>query len=171
MFRKTIGAVLGLALMITPAFALSQFYQGNSGQWTIEGYTGGKNFCSAKTYWDGGASYMSLFNMQGSDVFSLMIHNEDWYIGDSRGLYDLVVEFNGAAGYDAMPGTYELKDRQTIIIRDLTEAFLINWIKYREMTLVMPGNIQSFRIGLIGTSDSVDMFSECIEMLNGEVGD
>lgn len=170
MIRKTLlAAALALSLITTPALALSQFYQGNSGQWTIEGYTGGKNFCSAKTYWDGGASYMSLFNMRGSDVFSLMIHNEEWNIGDPRGLYDLNVFFSGSAGADTMPGTYELKDSQTIVIRDLTDAFLINWVQYRTMVLQMPGNIQSFRIGLIGTSDSVDMFSECIEMLNGEV--
>ena len=170
MFRKTIGAVLGLALMITPAFALSQFYQGNSGQWTIEGYVGNKNFCSAKTYW-GNDSYMSLFNMRGSDTFSLWIHNENWNIVDERGLYDIVINFSGSAGYDSMPGTYELLDNQTIVIRNLTDAFIANWIQYRVMTIDMPGNIAGFRIGLTGTSDSVDMFDECIYMLNGGPGD
>lgn len=170
MFKKLTAAALGLALMITPAFALSQFYKGDSGQWTIEGYTGGKNFCSAKTYW-GSGSYMSLFNMRGSGTFSLMIHNEDWNIGDPDGLYPLDVEFSGSAGYESMPGSYELKDNQTIVIRDLTNAFIANWIQYRTMTLRMPGNIPSFRVGLIGTSDSVDMFNECIDMLNGGSGD
>ena len=168
--KRIAAMALGAAMMITPAMAdLNQFYKGSSGQWSIEGYYGDKNFCAAKTYWDNGNSYMSLFNMEGSDVISLYIHNDSWNIrGDYGSTYDGATSFSGNAGSDYLTGAFELKDRNTIIFRNLTDEFLTDWIKFRTLTVDMPNNVPDFTIGLVGTRDSVDMLAECIQMLNGE---
>ena len=175
MIKKLAAAALGLALTITPAFALNQFYSQKIGQWSIEGYTGEKNFCSAKTYWvadNGGQSYMSMFNMQGTQAFSLMIHNEDWsMMGQTGVVYPIDIDFSGQAGFNTLHGNFELKDSQTIIVRNLTGAFLDDWIKYRIMRVNMPGGIPSLAVGLGGTSDAVYGLAQCVKALNGNTGE
>jgi len=168
MIRKTlIAAAAAIALLATPAYALTQFYDWSSGQWRIEGYYGKKEFCSAKTYWDNG-SYVSLFNMRGSDIFSLYVHNVAWDMaGDYGAYYDGIISFDGRAGSGGGPMSFELKDPQTIIIRNLTNDFLRNWIEFREMTIIMPNGISDMRVGLVGTADAVNAFANCIDMLNG----
>ena len=175
MIKKITAAALGLALMITPAFALEQFYNVKSGQWSIEGYRGEKNFCSAKTYWygpDGGESYMSLFNMKGTQTLSLMIHNTAWnMVGDRGSLYNTNVTFEGSAGNNILTGQFELYDYQTIIFRNITEAFLNDWITYRYMTVEMPGGIRGLKVGLTGTSVAEGELAACVVMQGGELGD
>ena len=164
--KKLIASVLALGLMISPAFALNQFFQVNSGQWSIEGYTGDKDFCSAKTYWNDG-SYVSLFNMRNSDTFSLYVHNKDWNMnGDIGSYYSGDVYFEGSAGRQKLYVEFELKDSQTIVLRNLTDAFINSWVEYREMTIIMPNDIPNMSMGLTGTRDSIDAFVSCIDILN-----
>lgn len=167
MFRKTLlAAVAALTLFATPAFALNQFYDVTSGNWKIEGYTGEKNFCSAKTFWADG-SYVSLFNMRGSNTFSLYVHNKDWDIaGDFGSTYSGRMEFTGSAGSDQGTMQFELKDSKTIIVRNLTDSFLRNWIIYRTMIIVMPNDIPNMAMDLTGTSSLVNSFNDCIDHLN-----
>ena len=147
---------------------LYQFYQRDLGQWTIEGYRGDKNFCSAKTYWPNG-SYASLFVMKGSDQLSLYLHNNDWKIGDPAGMYkeyEATVHFSGAAGMDSGTISYELIDNQTVVLRNVNDKFLNNWVLYRTMEIVMPGNIGRMIIGLDGTRDLTLAYVDCITKLN-----
>lgn len=164
--KKLIGAMLALALSITPAFALSQFYDVKSGQWSIEGFTGEKNFCSAKTYWDNN-SYVSMFIMKGENKINLYVHNTEWAINGDYGKYytgDLV--FRGSAGVTSGEVNFELKDPQTIIVRDVTDKFLNDWIVYREMVIVMPNDIPDMIVGLSGTAASTEAIVECLDILN-----
>lgn len=164
--KKLIAAVLALALSITPAFALTQFYEVKSGQWSIEGFVGEKNFCSAKTYWEN-QSYVSLFILKGDNKVNLMVHNTDWVInGDYGSNYTGRLLFRGKAGTTGGEATFELMDPQTIVIRDVTDRFLSDWIKYREMVIVMPNDIPNMVIGLSGTAASTEAILECLNLLN-----
>lgn len=167
MIRKTLlAAAVALGLIATPALALNQFYHVEAGQWSIEGYTGEKNFCSAKSYWQNG-SYVSLFTMRGSDTFSFIVHNTDWYMNGNIGqFYDGKMVFTGKAGADGGPAPFELLDEQTIAFRDMTTAFLENWIKYRNLEIVMPNDIPNMLVGLSGTSAVTNAFIDCIDHLN-----
>lgn len=166
--RKTLlAAVAAITLLATPALAaLDQFYHVQSGQWSIEGYTGDKNFCSAKTYWQNG-SYVSLFNMKGSGSFSFIVHDTEWNLnGDIGSYYDAQMRFAGRIGVDSGNAPFELLDSQTIAFRDMTSTFIENWIKYRELTIIMPNDIPNLTIGLSGTADATVAFVDCIDHLN-----
>jgi hypothetical protein len=167
MIRKTLlAAAIALGLIATPALALNQFYHVQSGQWSIEGYTGEKNFCSAKSYWPNG-SYVSLFNMRGSDKFSFIIHNEEWFMNGNVGeYYEGKMVFTGKIGSETGTAPFEYLDPQTIAFRGMTADFIESWIKYRTLEIVMPNDIQNLSIGLSGTSDATNAFVDCIEHLN-----
>lgn len=164
--NKLLGIVLALIMSITPAFALSQFYEVKSGQWSIEGFTGEQNFCSAKTYWQN-QSYVSLFIMKNGGGISLYVHNTEWALdGDYGAYYSGNMVFRGSAGITSGKVDFELKDPQTIIIRNVSDRFLKDWIIYREMVLVMPNDIPDMVVGLTGTAASTDALVECLEILN-----
>lgn len=167
MIRKTLlAAAIALSFIATPALALTQFFHTESGQWSIEGYRGEKNFCSAKSYWQNG-SYVSLFNMRGSDKFSFIVHNTEWNIdGQLNVFYDSSMVFKGKAGIIVGDSPFELLDSQTIAFRDMSGVFLENWIKFRTLQIIMPNNISNFEIGLIGTADATSAFIHCIDNLN-----
>ena len=161
-----ISAAIAIGIMSSPALALEQFYHHEVGQWAIEGFTGEKNFCSAKTYWPTD-SYMSLFNMKGSDELALYVHNSDWNIsGDYGSYYQGKITFTGRAGYDDGGAPFELQDSQTIIFRNLTQEFLVNWVKYRNMKIVMPNDIPDITVGLVGTAAATEAYIDCIDHLN-----
>lgn len=167
MFKKNLlAAAIALGLLATPALALNQFYHVEAGQWSIEGYTGEKNFCSAKSYWPNG-SYVSLFNMRGSDTFSFIVHNEDWFMNGNQGqFYQGEMIFTGKAGRDSGGAPFEFMDPQTIAFREITREFLTNWIKYRNLEIVMPNDIPNLSVGLSGTAAVTNAFIDCIEHLN-----
>lgn len=167
MIRKTlISAIVALGLLVTPALALSKFYQVQSGQWAIEGYTGEKNFCSAKTYWDNG-SYVSLFVMRNSETFSLIVHNAEWdLLGEPGVFYDGTMVFTGQAGLRVLDGQFEMLDSRTIAFRDMTRSFLRSWIDFRNMKIDLGSGISPMHVGLIGTSDATIAFVDCIDRLN-----
>lgn len=167
MIRKSIlASIVALGLIATPALALSQFFHVQSGQWSIEGYSGEKNFCSAKSYWQNG-SYVSLFIMRGSNTMSLIVHNTEWYLNGNIGeYYNGKIVFTGKIGTDSGTAPFELLDSQTIAFRDVTNSFLENWIKYRTMKIVMPNNIPNLNIGLSGTAAATEAFVVCVEHLN-----
>jgi hypothetical protein len=164
-------AAATLAISTIAAYAeLTQFYQRELGQWTIEGYRGDKNFCSAKTYWPNG-SYASLFIIKGSDELSLYLHNKEWNISDPAGAYkeyQATIHFTGSTGMDSGTITYELVDNQTVVLRNVNDKFLDNWVRFRTMEIVMPGNIGRMTMGLTGTRDLVPAFVDCVEYLNGK---
>lgn len=168
----SIIAAIALAISSSTAYAgLTQFYQRELGQWTIEGYRGDKEFCSAKTYWTDG-SYASLFVLRKSDEISLYLHNSGWNIGDPSGVYKeyvATIHFTGTAGMDSGTITYELVDSQTVVLRNVNDQFLDNWVRYRTMEIVMPGNIGRMTIGLSGTSDLVPAFVDCVTKLNAPI--
>lgn len=170
--KSLVGAAIALGLIVTPAMAsLNQFYHAISGQWSIEGYVGSKNFCAAKLYYTDD-SYVSIFNMQGTKIVSMMVHNTDWdIVGDKNVTYLGYINFNGKIGNKSNSAFFELKDSQTIVFRDLTETFLDNWMNYRTMTIVMPSSIGNLEVPLRGTGDIVPNFAECIDILNGNSGD
>jgi hypothetical protein len=166
MIMKTLlGAVLGVTMLATPALALEQFYNVESGQWRIEGYTGEKNFCSAKTYWQN-ESYVSLFVLKNAKEAGLYVHNTDWNLdGDFGTYYSGTIVFSGSRGITSGKMDFELVDPQTIILRGLKDKFLNDWVDYRTMKLVMPNNIPSMTIGLTGTAAATSAFVECLEIL------
>lgn len=167
MIRKTLlAAAIALGLIATPALALTQFFEMKSGQWSIEGYKGEKNFCSAKSYWQNG-SYVSLFNMRGSDKFSFIVHNTNWNINGNLGVfYDGSMIFKGNAGVSVGDSPFELLDSQTVAFRDMSGTFLENWIKFRNLQIIMPNDIPNMDIGLVGTADATSAFIHCIDNLN-----
>lgn len=166
--RKTLlAAVAAITLLATPALAaLNQFYHVQSGQWSIEGYTGDKNFCSAKTYWQNG-SYVSLFVMRNSETFSLIVHNAEWdLLGQPGVFYDGTMVFTGQAGLRVLDGRFEMLDSQTIAFRDMTRSFLRSWIDFRDMKIDLGSGIPTMLVGLSGTADATSAYIACIDYLN-----
>lgn len=170
--KPLITSLIAAAMLSTSAIAahaeLTQFYQRELGQWTIEGYRGDKSFCSAKTYWPNG-SYASLFVVRNSDQISLYLHNTDWNIGDPAGMYKeyvATVYFTGNAGMDSGTISYELIDNQTVVLRNVNDQFLDNWVRFRSMEIVMPGTIGRMAIGLDGTQGLIPAYVDCVTKLN-----
>lgn len=170
---KTISTIL-LAitfLSVNASANTTKFYNKDVGQWTIEGYRGDPEFCSAKTFWDNG-SYMSLFSVKNEKQMGLYIHNKEWNISDPTGFfpeYVATIHFFGKQnGRDSGTIEYELIDNQTIILRNVNEQFIKNWIIFAQMEIVMPGNIGRMSVGLNGTRELTPAFVECIEILEGK---
>lgn len=170
---KTIllASAISAFLATTASAELNQFYSKQLGQWTVEGFNGDIDFCSAKTYWDNG-SYISLFSVKNQNTMSLYVYNTDWNITDPTGRfveYKATIHFSGNSnGRDSGTIDYELVDNQTVILLDVNSKFIENWISYSQMEIVMPGNIGRMLVGLDGTRDLTPAFAECIEILEGK---
>lgn len=170
MKKLLIGACMSLMLMVGAAQA-EQFYDQNTGQWTVEGYRGDTNYCAASTFWDNG-SYVTFF-VTDKDVASIIVHNTQWNIGDPIGYfngYTATLRFFGK--YPSEQGTinYELKDTQTVILHNVNSEFLNDWIKFEAMNIVMPGDIGQLTVGLAGTKDAVAYMGDCLNRLAGKSG-
>lgn len=167
---KTILAIIGsLMIMVSTAFAETPFFNHESGQWTIEGYRGDMNYCSASTFWDDG-SFLTFF-VTDKDEAHIVVYNKKWNIIDPVGHfpeYQATIRFFG--DYPAKQGTidYDLKDNQTVVLTNVNTKFLDNWIKYQVMVLVMPGDIGEMKIGLSGTKDAVGLMGDCLNQLAGK---
>ena len=168
-FLAVLALILSFCLPAAAQAGSAQFFQKEIGQWTIEGYRGEVEYCNAKTYWPNG-SYAALVVAKGDPNMSLLLHNKEWNIGDPSGTlpeYAATIHFLGRQnGRDTGTISYELIDSQTIMLGNVNEKFIDNWINYASMEVVMPGNIGRMSIGLGGTRDLVPAFLECIDQLN-----
>lgn len=166
-----VAALFSTAIITNSAHAaLEQFYNREIGQWNIEGFRGDLDFCSAKTYWNNG-SYISLYSIKNQNNLSLYVHNTDWNISDPTGQfaeYLATIHFSGQTGRDSGTIEYELVDNQTVILRNVNNKFIENWVLFSQMEIVMPGNIGRMLVGLDGTRDLTPAFVECIEILEGK---
>lgn len=171
--NKIFSAFLVAATIFTTAptvsAATNQFFQQQVGQWSVEGYYGDNNYCTVKTYWDNG-SFISVFNTKNSNEISIYIYNTQWNIGDPSGTdpaYTSTIHFLSNK-YGRTSGTisYELIDSQTVILRNINDNFLKDWIAYDAMEIVMPGDIGRIQVGLSGTKAILPVFADCIDKLN-----
>lgn len=164
------AAVMSLALLTTTAYA-DQFYKKDAGQWTVEGFKGETNFCSASTFWPND-SYVSFFVTDQKQA-NILVHNTEWNIGDPTGHfngYKATIRFFGK--YPSEQGTidYNLTDAQTVLLQDVNVEFLKDWTKFDAMVIIMPGDISQMSVGLDGTNVAVSLMGECLDQLTGKSG-
>lgn len=169
-FLAVLAIILSFCIPAAVQAGGTRFFQKEIGQWTIEGYRGEVEYCNAKTYWPNG-SYAALVVAKGDPNMSLYLHNKDWNIGDPSGTLPEYVAtihfFSNNNGRDSGTIKYELIDSQTVILVNVNDKFIDNWVNYASMEIVMPGTIGRMSIGLGGTRDLVPAFVECIDQLNG----
>lgn len=170
MKKFLVGVCVSLMLMAGSAYA-EQFYDQNSGQWTVEGFRGESNYCAASTFWDDG-SYFTFF-VTDNEQASVIVHNKKWNIGDPIGHfkgYLATLRFFGK--YPSEQGTieYNLRDTQTIVFPNVNMEFLKDWTRFDAMNLIMPGDIDHMTIGLDGTKNAVILMGDCLNNLSGKSG-
>lgn len=166
--KKLLASLAIIAGLTAPTIASEYFYEGGAGQWSVEGYTSdiGVTLCNASTHWDDG-SYIGVVAERDLDYVYMEVYNAEWSIGDPIGtnskLYVATFRFIDRYGRST-EGTidYELVNDQTIRFHYLTEKFFTDWSKYREMYIIMPGDIQTINLGLNGTTAALYDLDTCI---------
>lgn len=168
---SALALTAAMAFTSTTAFADSLFYSQNVGQWSVEGLVteNGISLCNATTYWDDG-SYVGVVAEKGLDFVYLEVYNTEWYITDPIGtntkLYVGAFKFVDRYGRETSGSIdYELAATNLVRFTHLTEQFFLDWAQYREMYIIMPGDIQSIQLGLDGTTQALTYLAECVDRL------
>ncbi len=170
MKKFLVGVCLSLMMMAGAAHA-EQFYNQDSGQWTVEGFRGDLNYCAASTFWEDGSYF--TFYVTDNETANVIVHNKSWNIADPIGNfkgYTATLRFFGK--YPSEQGTidYDLRDAQTIVLPNVNVEFLNDWTKFDAMNLIMPGDIGHMTIGLEGTKSAVGLMGDCLNQLDRKNG-
>lgn len=170
-FLSTVALTLAMAFTTTAALSTDYFYQGGTGQWSVEGFVSdtGNTLCAATTYWDDG-SYVGVVAEKGLDFLYMEVYNTEWNIADPIGtnskLYVSTFRFVDRYGRST-EGTidYELVDPSRVRFTYLTEKFFEDWSQYSSMYVIMPGDIQTINLGLNGTTNAINELVECTKRM------
>ena len=162
--KKFLAILLSSTMIVSSAIA-GQFYNRNSGQWTVAGYTAEGSLnptCMASTRWPNGAAMRLIHDLKDGELY-ILYENPYLNIMDKPGsVFNLRVVFDNSV---ALMGEYEVISVNAFRIRNIShEVFLPKFSAASVMDFIMPGNMPNIRAGLTGTRNSMLLMAECINL-------
>lgn len=167
---KIVGGIIASAAMLFPNVVNAQqsydFYTQTSGYWTINGQTGSADAnpaCYIEYAWQDGSVFQLIKDLEDGELY-IYFENITWNIVDEPGYYTMRMNIYypdgkiNAGNYD-----YYLIDKNSISIPQLdVKDFIPSFMQGSELRMIMPGDIENSELFLQGSSDAINIMSDCI---------
>lgn len=139
MLKKLISAAV-FAMMTTSAYAEDiKFYASRHGNWHVKGISvDGSNYCTAAIEWSDRSSAIFLASQEDKNM-SLILENTEWHLDTSVGkTVDINVRFMlDDQVVDSMDGVAIVSDKTTVIVPNLTDSFVKNWMTQKTVRFAL----------------------------------
>lgn len=166
---RILYTVLASMMFVTSAFAQDFFFTTPNlkGNWQVVGDNGTSTLnpaCKLITKWQDGSTLELIKDLADGELYILFINNA-WNISDDPNT-KATARFNFHNNNYVTGGaaTYELLNKNTIRFRGITaDKFIPDFVNSQKMVIIMPGTIPNAVINLVGTSNGIDMLSNCVK--------
>lgn len=167
----TATLALATALVVFPGIAeAGKVYSASDGFWTMNGYVeGNEASCVVSAdYADGSRVNLNIFpKLDGAVNLTFTIKNVKW----DNSEYPVGTAFPGdmifrskAKGKLEMEGDWQIKDKYTVIMREVHDTFVESFLKYDSL-VVFPGSPSEVVILLDGTEAMEQNYNECLDAI------
>jgi len=179
--KKIYVSMLALSLMIAPAFS-KVVYEADAGQWTLKGYwnydINEPGSCVISTFWHNGAQInINVFPKTDLSTNVTLTIKHPAYSYTAQGS-NKIRKTKSIARFEKVSGGREIdvpfywqwypaNNNQTIIARNVPDAFIANFLKMDGVTF-FPGHDDELKVGLSGTSTVGGLMEECALMVTGQ---
>jgi hypothetical protein len=170
--RKLILALaFPLALLIYPSVLAAQgmFFVQPSDMWTVEGHNQNGKYapvCKAVTRWQDGSSFHLIADLYDGEIY-ILFTNKNWNVLNfTNEAYELKILIRKDGEVADLRGFFEFIGPDTIRIRNIKEKFVDVFAEADELRLLMPGNMPSADVRLVGSKNAVHYMATCIKYYN-----
>lgn len=163
MLIKLVSAGI-LAMMTTSVYAGdTKFYASRHGNWNVNGFSiDGSNYCTAAIEWSDRSSAIFLASQDDKNM-SLILENTEWHLDTSIGkTVDVDVRFMlGEQVVDSMDGVAIVGDKTTVLIPNLTDSFVKNWMTQKTVRFALETTWIPMLFDLDESGSAVAGVAEC----------
>lgn len=165
---KIVYVLLASLLFTTTALAQQVFFSASNlrGNWQVVGNNGNETLhpvCKLVMIWQDGSSFELIKDLADDELYILMVNNS-WSINDSPNTRaNARLNFQSGNTISGGSATFELLNKNTIRFRGLlADRFLPDFVSAQKLIIVMPGSVPNAEVNLTGTSNGIDVLSNCI---------
>jgi hypothetical protein len=173
MFKKMLLTTAACAMMVTSAFATTNFYEDSVGYWSIWGHPGDASqnlnkACIVSMKWDDGSTFLLIQDLVDGELL-IEVNNNEWNIEgpyeDEAGQLELTLNmYKGRDGVTSTAAYFTLLDKNTIQIRGIDyKKFLPNFMGMDRALFIMPGTIQNAEIPLQNSAKAIQSMTNCMD--------